>query len=127
MSIEFPITPESGLTILGAATIASLSGLWLKQFLGDWRYTPLLILGLAEIVANGAQLIVTMGQPSAAAMYTAAMLGFFGATLAVFGYEVVTNALGLIGVGKRSDAGLDAQAMERAEVYMACVGKAPRG
>lgn len=123
MTIEFPLTPESGLSILGAATFASLVGLWLKQFLNEWRYTPLLILLIAELAANGAQLINTMGQPRAADMYTAVMLGFFGATLAVFGYEVISNLLGLAGIGKRSDVALDRQALARAQEYMRKAGQ----
>ncbi len=123
MVIEFPITPDGALTLFGAATFAAIAGMWLKNYLADWRWTNLLILLIGELVTCGAQLINTLGQPTAAQMFTAVAVGFFGASVATFGWETVSNILGLIGVGKRSDVALDRQALERAQAYMAKAGQ----
>ena len=100
MGIDFPITGEALLTVLGSAAFSVLISMWLKHYLADWRYTNLFVLGIAELFAVTARLLV----------------GMIGATLATFGYETVTNLLGLAGVGRRSDTAILAQAEVAVEV-----------
>jgi hypothetical protein len=102
MGIEFPVDGGALLTIAGAAVFASVVGQWLKSYLAEWRYTNLLVLALAEVAAVVAQIIAADGRPSAAAIYAAVLIGLFGATLATFGYETISNLLGKAGIGKRA-------------------------
>lgn len=101
MGIEFPVTVGAILTVGGVAMFAALVGQWLKSYLAEWRYTTLLVLGLALIAAIIAQCIATDWRPSSEALFVAVLIGFFGATLAVYGYETVVNLLGKAGVGPR--------------------------
>lgn len=115
MGIEFPITAAAMLTIAGVAIFASLVGTWLKGYLGDWRWTNLLVLAVAIIAAICAQCVVGACWPPGEALFTAILIGFFGASLATYGHETIQNLLGMIGVGRRSDA---AQ-IEQARVVLA--------
>lgn len=110
MKIEFAISADALLTVTGAATFAVILTLWTKHYLSDWRYTPLLVLGITEAVTMLAQVIVSLGRITGEGMLAAALMGFIGATLAVYGYEAVANALGLAGVGPRSEASQVAKA-----------------
>ena len=103
MGIEFNISAGALLTVTGAATFAAILTLWTKHYLSNWRFTPLLVLGITETVTMLAQVIVSLGQMTGEGALAAALMGFVGATLAVFGYETVVNALGLAGVGPRSE------------------------
>lgn len=111
MGIEFPITVSAMLTVAGAAIFAGIVALWLKEHLPDWRWTNLAVLGLAEIAALVAQLIASSGRPTAEAIYSAFLIGLFGASLATWGYEGISNVLGKLGVGSRSPAALMADAI----------------
>lgn len=122
MGIEFPITAGAMLTIAGVAIFASLVGTWLKGYLGDWRWTNLLVLALAIAGAVIAQCVVSSGWPPGAALFTAVLIGFFGASLATYGYETIQNLLGKIGVGKRSD---EAQIEQAKATLMKAYAKAP--
>lgn len=102
MGIEFPIDVGALLTIAGAAVFASVVGQWLKSYLSEWRYTNLLVLALAEIAAVTAQCIAMDWVPTGAGIYSAVLIGLFGATLATFGYETVANLLGKAGIGQRA-------------------------
>lgn len=104
MGIEFSVSAGALLTVTGAATFAVILTIWTKHYLSNWRYTPLLVLGITETVTMLAQVIVSLGQLTGDGALAAAQMGFIGATLAVFGYETVVNALGLAGVGARSEA-----------------------
>lgn len=123
VAVEFPISVEMMLTVLGTATLAEILTLWLKAYLKDWRYTTLLVLGLAEVGAILAQCIMFAWQPDAEALFVAALIGFFGASLAVFGYEGISNALGIVGIGKRSDRAL----RDELELRKALSQLGPRG
>ena len=103
MGIEFPVTVGAILTVGGAAIFAALVAQWLKSYLADWRYTTLLVLAIALVVAVMAQCIATGWRPNSEAIFVAVLIGFFGATLAVYGYETVLNLLGKAGVGPRKD------------------------
>lgn len=95
--MDFPITPEAFGTLIGAAFAAGLLTQWLKRYLDDWRYTPIVVLGLSIAI----QLAATM----AAGDYDwwrAGALGVLGASIATFGYEVIANLLGVVGVGQRA-------------------------
>ncbi len=80
---------------------AALVGQWLKSYLAEWRYTTLLVLGLALLAAVIAQCIATGWRPDSEAIFVAVLIGFFGASLATFGYETILNLLGKAGVGPR--------------------------
>jgi multisubunit Na+/H+ antiporter MnhB subunit len=110
MGIEFPINAAAVLTIAGAAILTALLGLWLKHYLPDWRFTNLLVLALAIVLVMLAQCVVTQWRPSGEALYAAFLVALAAASLATFGYETIVNALGLAGIGKRSDKALLLQA-----------------
>ena len=106
MGIDFPITVGAFLTIAGSALFAGLVAQWLKAYLPDWRYTNVLVLVLAVAAAEVAQCIASAWQPTGASLFEAFLLGFFGASLATWGFETIANLLGKLGYGKRSDAAL---------------------
>lgn len=101
----FPVTAAMLYTMVGSILFAGLATQWLKKFLDDWRYTSLLCLGLAVGVEFAAAWISQKGM-TAEIGFAAFLLGVLGASVATFGYEVITNLLGLIGAGPRSDAAL---------------------
>jgi len=103
MGIEFPISVQAILTVGGVAVFATLVAQWLKSYLPDWRYTTLLVLGLALVAAVVAQCIASGWKPTSEGLFVAILIGFFGATLAVYGYESVLNLLGKAGVGPRKN------------------------
>ena len=109
MSIDFPITGEALLTVLGSAAFAAVISMWFKHYLPDWRWTNLFVLGISEMFAVAARLIVG-GPVTWPGILGAVLVGIAGASLATFGYEAVTNWLGLAGIGKRSDVQLLAEA-----------------
>ena len=109
MSIEFPITVAAFLTIAGSALFASLVAQWLKQYLSEWRYTNLIVLLLAVLAAEIAQWLASGPGLTGRAAFEAGLLGFFGASLATFGFETIANLLGKMGYGKRSDTAIMAQ------------------
>lgn len=110
MGIDFPITAGALLTVVGIAILGSIITLWVKQFAGDWRFTPLVVLGLCLALAQGAQVVAAGWPPPLEAVLVALLIGFFGASLAVFGYETLVNALGRAGVGPRSEEAQTAKA-----------------
>lgn len=123
MGIDFPITISAFLTVLGVAVFAALVAQWLKSYLPDWRFTQLLVLVIAEIAAIIAQFIAAAWRPSAEQVFTAALIGFFGASLAGYGYEGIANILGMLGKGPRSNAALHEISLRNIE---RCIGKLPR-
>lgn len=112
MGIEFPISASAVLTIAGAAILVALLGLWLKHYLTDWRFTNLLVLGLAIAIVVLAQCVVTNWQPSGEALFSAFLVALVAASLATFGYETIANTLGRMGLGPRSPEAQIAQARE---------------
>jgi hypothetical protein len=113
---HIPITAGALATFAGALFIAVVAGLWVKRFLPDWRWTPLAVLVVTVgLVIGGTALARAAAGDALRGRDTAlaAFWGLFAATLETFGYEAVVNALGLAGIGKRSDAALDKQAQAR--------------
>jgi len=101
--IEFPISSEALLTLFGAVIVAIIAGLWLKRYLPDWRYTPLVVLACTELVLLLVLFATTGWRPGSEQLVSVALMALFGASLETFGYEAVVNALGLAGFGHRSD------------------------
>jgi hypothetical protein len=94
----FPLDPGGMLNAAVAAAIAGLLAQWLKAYLPEWRYTNLLVLGLAV----GVQLAAT-AVSGAHNWWGAIWAGFLGASVATWGYEAVQNLLGVAGLGGRKD------------------------
>jgi hypothetical protein len=115
MQIEFAVTPQALLTVVGIAVVAVLVTQWLKHFLPDWRWTPLLVLGVCAVLAGVATWIELVHSETGSKFFTAGLLALVGASLAVFGYEAIVNALGRAGVGPRSEAALERSAREALE------------
>jgi hypothetical protein len=109
----FPTTPSVVYTIAGAAALGVLITAWLKKFLPDWRYTPLLCLGITFVLVEIAGGAFVHDVDIWERLYTGFLVALGGASLATFGREGLLNILGVAGVGARSDARLDAQARER--------------
>jgi len=101
--IEFPVTSEALLTLFGGVIVAIIAGLWLKRYLPDWRYTPLVVLACTELVLLLVLFATTGWRPGSEQLVSVALMALFGASLETFGYEAVVNALGLAGFGHRSD------------------------
>ena len=101
--IEFPVTSEALLTLFGAVIVAIIAGLWLKRYLPDWRYTPLVVLACTELVLLLVLFATTGWRPGSEQLVSVALMALFGASLETFGYEAIANALGLAGFGHRSD------------------------
>ena len=100
--MEYPITPEAFLTVAGVALFVGVVTQWGKEYLKDWRWTNIAALGLAEVCSLIAQFIIAEWHPTATQIFVAAMTGFFGTTVATYGYELIQNVRGLIGAGPRA-------------------------
>jgi len=111
--VEIPITLEALGSFAGGLFIAVVVGLWVKSYLPDWRLTSLCVLGATVGLVVLANWVARNFAMTAQEGALAGFWGLFAATLETFGYEAIVNALGLVGRGKRSDAALDAQAIER--------------
>ena len=110
LGIEFPVTIGALVTVLGAAMLAAiLAKIWFEHYLPDWLWTPLVVGVVCIVTAMGAQTIIIWaeGWPAApvlvSALLGALFVGFFGATIGVFGYETVTAILATIGVGPKTE------------------------
>lgn len=124
MSIDFPTKVEAYATPFAVALVVALViQLLIKPHLKEWRWTPLVALGLGEILALAAAVIIAGGKPNAANIFSGTMVGFFGWALAVAGYEGITNVLGLLGKGPRSNAALHQASLRNIE---RCIGRMPR-
>ncbi len=91
----FPLDP--GGLLNPAVALAGLVAQWLKAYLPEWRYTNLLVLGLAI----AAELVATW-LSGAHNWWGALWVGFLGASVATFGYETIRNLAGLAGAGPRA-------------------------
>ncbi len=109
----FITEPSAVLSVGGIAFVCALVGLWLKQYLPDWRLTNLLVLVIGLVISVIALLVTVPQAPSGEQYFGAIMTGLIGASIATFGYETISNLLGLLGAGPRSDPALDAQAERR--------------
>ena len=98
------LTPESLLHPLAAAVVGELLTLWLERFLTDWRWTPLLTLVLCTVIQLATAAI---GPPvTAFVVWRAIWFGFLGASIAVFGRDIVLNITGLFDRGPRNQTHL---------------------
>ena len=100
--MEYPITVAAFLTVAGVALFGSALAQYVKQYLPDWKWTSLLVLVLCIVAAGLAGFIEAAWRPGADAIFNAVFVGFWGAVLATYGYEVVQNLRGLIGGGPRA-------------------------
>ena len=100
--LENLLTPESLLHPLAAAVLAELLTLWLERYLDDWRWTPLLTLILC-IIVQAATAAVVPAPFTARAAWQALWFSFIGASIAVFGREIVLNIAGIFDRGPRHD------------------------
>lgn len=105
-------------TVLGIAVFASFVLEWGKRQ-ANWPSTPWLALALAILLSALVRFAID-GTMTLAAVIVALVTGFFGASLAVFGYDIVLDTLGRIGIGpKTPEAKLDkAKGTVAAEGYM---------
>lgn len=95
--MDFPLSPGGLLDPKVAALVAMALTQWAKKYLPDGRYAQLLVLGCTLALEMGAALF-TGGD-----LFSALMAGFWGASLATFGYEALANSFGLLGIGGRAD------------------------
>lgn len=100
--MDFPTSVSALLTVAGVALFGSALAQWLKVYLPDWKWTQLLVLVICVGVAGLAGFIDAAWHPSEDAIFSALQVGFWGATLATFGYEAAQNWRGLIGAGPRA-------------------------
>ena len=102
MGIDWPITAAGFLSVFGVAFVSGLIVQWLKAWVKEGRIYNLITLAIAETLAMLTQFVLTKWRPSGELLISAALMGFFGASLACYGYETIQNILGLIGFGKRA-------------------------
>ena len=100
--MDYPTTVQAFLTVASVALFGGLVGQWVKHYLADWRYTGLVVLALCIGAAVVAQFIDAAWNPAADSLWDSVMIGFFGASLATFGYETLVNIAGKLGVGDRA-------------------------
>lgn len=98
--LNIVLTPEGFISIPVAAVVCVLVTQWLKSYLAEWRFTNLIALGLT-LVVEAAALLATGKGAEPAIWFSALWAGFVGACLATYGYETLTNLIGLAGVGPR--------------------------
>ena len=102
---EFILTPEALLHPLSAAILGELLTLWLERYLKDWRWTPLLTLFLCLLV-QVATAAVTSPALTGHLIWRACWYSFLGASVAVFGREIVLNIVGMSDRGPRNSSHL---------------------
>ena len=104
----YPTTTEAFLEVAAVAVFAGAVTQWLKRYLPDWKLTPVVALVVAECTAIVAGSIRAGGLMLWSEGFESIMTGFWGATLATFGYEAIANILAWIGVAQRmADKALD--------------------
>ena len=79
--MEFLLSPDGLLDPKIAAVVAMAFTQWIKQYLSDWRYTQLVVLGCTVALE-----LVAMVVSGRADVFSALMAGFWGASIATFGY-----------------------------------------
>ena len=100
MDIDFPVTMVQVLTVPGVAVITALIIEWLKQWITERRVLNLAALAIAVPLALVGQFIASLWRPGPIEVYMTALIAFFGASLACFGYETIKNVIGLVGLLK---------------------------
>ena len=106
-----PTSPAAALTLIGAVVLLEVAGLVLRIWVTDKRKIPrilsLVALALAIITAslNGVLQQADVGAWLTLG-WTAFVVYMIAVALAVFGWEIVWNELGLAGIGRRADGAL---------------------
>lgn len=113
--IEFTFELADLLTVGGAIVVAVLVGLWARNALKDWRWTPWVVLAVAMGIMVAVDIVVEAGNPTWSDVVKALLLAGLGVSLETFGYETILNALGAAGLGKRSEGAL----LDRARAMVA--------
>ena len=108
-AVIYPTTTALFLKVAGIALFAGAVTTWLRKFLPDWRLTPVLVLVVSIATSAAAAGIQYAGDVTWSRFFSACANGFWGATLATFGYEGIANILSFINVRPRTaDRALDA-------------------
>jgi hypothetical protein len=103
-----PSSPAAALTLLGAVVLIEVAGLMLRIWVDDTRQIPrmlsLVALALAIVTTsvNGVLEQADLGAWIRLG-WTAFVVYMMAVALAVFGWEMVWNELGLAGIGRRAD------------------------
>ncbi len=101
--MEFPVTPEAVLTVVGIASVTYVLTALFKVYLGDWRFTNLLAWIIASVISFVAAWGVAGWDIYKTDLFKAAMTALFGVGLATFGHEFMSNMFGYFGAGPRAD------------------------
>lgn len=104
MGIDFPIVAEALTTVAGVTTLAVVLAMIVKHYLENKRWIPAIVIGITEVFSVGVRFVIAHGRPTPEEVLGGILTGLFGAALAVFGYEMVANLLGIAGIGSKSDA-----------------------
>lgn len=99
-----PLDLLSYLTLPGVIVLAALVGLWARNALAEWRWTPWVVLAACEAIVILLRYIVSAWTPTSQEVALAALLCFIGVSIETYGYEGILNALGVAGIGRRSEA-----------------------
>ena len=97
----FPTAPAAIATVAGAAVICAVIIQWLKAWLAEERVYNVAGFGLTFVLVEIAGLFLVDGAGAWERCYVGFFVALFGASLATFGYEALTNLFGLAGIGKR--------------------------
>ena len=108
----FPTTASAVYTVAGAAALCVMATAWLKRFLEDWRFTPLLALGITLVLVEIAAAAFITTAPFWERVYIGFLVAVAGASVGTFTRELLLGMLGVAGVGSRSDAALAAKARD---------------
>ena len=96
--IEIPVDPGAYVaSVVAVAFFAMLLTEWLKRYIHVDLLVNVLTLLLSWGVSFAADGVLSGWLFAGPELFTSWMTGFFGATIAVFGYEVIKNAYDLIG------------------------------
>jgi len=118
---EFPISPQALGSVAGIAIVAAVIKLWLEHQRPEWRGIPLTVLGLSAgvVVVVRTALVWSEGWPAAPDLVLievqALVIALFGASVGVFGRQVLVAILGTIGLGPESDAAREVRAWKTLE------------
>lgn len=98
----FPTTPAAVATVAGAAAVCMLVVQWLKGYIDDSRWYNLAGLVITFAIVEVAGLFLVDGPGLWERLFIGFLVALAGASLATFGYELVTNLAGKAGIGKRA-------------------------
>lgn len=107
-----PTTANGLLNPAAAALVALIMGLWINQFMKDWRWQPLLLLGLS-IATQWLWHFLAVLPATREMAFQVLWFGFLGASIAVFGQETIYNMVGMLNIGPRSTRIINATLRDR--------------